>query len=224
MASFNLSGGDAGFSNRSNSVFDNLNSISNNLSMNKTDIIPVKRKSTNEGSGDGGCSKVARCNQDKEFKKPQIPCKTTSQQNRQGWTKYDLSDVDVSDDRGNSKAALSFLHTLSKREENSDNMDTTSKVVFEKPTGCVKMPELRKPKPARSSSDALPAEEVELEHLIESTEASDYQAEIEAKWLAQNKPVLTEQTTTVDEQKPSFKSVNKKKRRQNVRSRTNNDD
>jgi len=244
-SSFNLSGGDAGFSSRSNSIFDNLNSISNNLSMNKTDIIPVKRKRTTskEGGEDGDSpTKVPRSNTDKDFKKPEEKTASCKAKKPGSWTKYDLSDVNVSDDRGNSNTALSFLHSLSKREDASKDcsvdsaMDTTSKVVFEKPTGCVKMPEYvvggpkqpRKPKPASKRDPSASAEELELDHLTEPTEASDYQAEIEAKWLAQNKPLVppvSENQPSMDvDQKPAFKSVNKKKRRQNVRSRTNVDD
>ena len=218
--------------------------------MNKTDIIPVKRKRNT--SKEGGLeedlpTKVSRSYTDTGFKKPEEKapsCKVTPVAKKPGsWTKYDLSDVNVSDDRGNSNTALSFLHSLSKREDVckdssvDSTMDTTSKVVFEKPTGCIKMPEYivggpkqpRKPKPPASKRDpSTPVEELELDHLTEPTEASDYQAEIEAKWLAQNRPLIpdtSENQPSMDvDQKPAFKSVNNKKRRQNVRSRTNVDE
>ena len=235
IGAFNLSSGDSGFSSRTQSIFDNVDKIKHNLNLNKSDIVPVKRKSNTKSEECPTSTKVPCYSRNKGADDGV----SKSPKDAEKWTKYDLSGVSMNDDRENSKAAFSFLHSLSKRNDKKVNEasskddeesagNETKKVVFGKPTGCVKMPEYvvgnsQKPrKPKCTAAMQTDTDKVELDHLYENTESSDYTAEIEARWLAQNKSKSTDSKDTdkmiTDEQNSSFKTITKKKRN-NVRTR-----
>jgi Tumour suppressing sub-chromosomal transferable candidate 4 len=146
---FSLTGGDADFTNRQKSVFDQLGSISvpsssTTSSVTIDDFKSRRESSSRRSSRERQDSPRKRSRETKQFrgqeslfKRPEPPPPwrrgggrmPDHRRNPQGWTHYSLGDVSSDDmsDRTNTSTALSFLNELKKRKDNEDDMDVDGK-------------------------------------------------------------------------------------------------
>jgi len=127
--------------------------------------------------------------------------------NADKYTKYDLSDVELSDTGQNKAAALSFLADIRKRKRGDEkpfDETTDGKIVFKKPC------KVREPKAAAKET----ASRVELDHL-----ESDWRRELELEAEAKLNPAVFATPTVPDD---SIRKPSKKKR--NIRQRRESDD
>lgn len=141
---FNIKSTNSAFSQRQKDVFDQLRVIENNRKNLNSNSESMETNQPRKIKGQRSVTKQFR-GKESIFKQPQERAPRNFIRNipdfkkhPHKWTKYSLSDVKDEDisDRGNTKAALSFLNELKQRkevEEHNESCDGSKKILFNRP-------------------------------------------------------------------------------------------
>ncbi|XP_070764203.1 U5 small nuclear ribonucleoprotein TSSC4 [Enoplosus armatus] len=219
QSSFSLRGGGSAFSNRSQSIFDCLDSVArlaaSSSSMKRDDV------------ADGVFARPLPPRPGRKTSQPPPSCPTPAKKrgapdylvHPERWTHYSLEDVTETSDQGNSRAAHHFLSSLQQRTEQRDSpSDSTcnvqQKMIFSRPGAAMKE------QPADLSSAARGKEkETHLSHLEEENEDEEGREKPGGKRTdqsvegAEEKEKGEEEEEKIEEANPSFTSFRKTKRK-----------
>lgn len=164
---FSLRGGNSAFSNRSQSIFDCLDSVARlaSSSLKRDDV------------ADGVFARPLPPRPSRKTSQPPSSCPTPAKRGApdylvhpERWTHYSLEDVAETSDQGNSRAAHNFLSSLQQRKEQQESPSDSScniqqKMIFSRPS------KLPKEQPAEELSAVRGKEmETRLSHLEEEEE------------------------------------------------------
>lgn len=168
QSSFSLRGGGSAFSNRSQSIFDCLDSVARLASSS----LPQ------DNVTDGVFARPLPPRPSRKMSQPLSSCPTPAKKrgapdylvHPERWTRYSLEDVAETSDQGNSRAAHNFLSSLLQRKEQQESpsdppCDFQQKMIFSRPSG----------PPREQPAHQLPAvrgkdKETYLSHLEEEEE------------------------------------------------------
>lgn len=225
-AGYTISSENPEFATKINDVFGGIDTSSSNLISSDSAI-----ESDEDTSNEQECSPIESTSDDNNCRKCKIkdPAKPDFVLNPSNYTKYDLSDVDLGDNRSNAQIAFQFLDEVAdrKRSITDDEGDSCiignvlDKHVFRMPEHCVGGDIKKQKKAVEKVKVEESFNKVDLDHLEENVSAAEFRREIEAK-LDDSLDRLNPDVNHPPSSNEQFKSFSKKSNR-HLRAKTSSD-